>query len=44
MSRRKREERQRLEREAEEERLRQSDSLLRSGENAVVNRFVEIDE
>ncbi len=44
MSRRKREERQRLEREAEEERLRQSDSLLRSGENAAVNRFVEIDE
>ena len=44
MSRRKREERQRLEREAEEERLRQSDSLLRSGENEVVNRFVEISE
>ncbi len=44
MSRRKREERQRLEREAEEKRLRQADSLLRSGENAVVNRFEEIGE
>ena len=41
MSRRKREERLQREREAEEERMRQADSLLRSGENDAVNRFVE---
>ena len=44
MSRRKREERLQQEREAEEERMRQADSLLRSGENEMLNRFVESSE
>ena len=44
MSPRKREERQRREEEAEQALLRQSDSLLRSGENATLERFIEESE